>query len=348
MNRRWVAAGVAAVVVVGAVVAVRAARSDDVDLPAISADRLAASAVTALARDPDVSGDLRLHLDLGLPDLGAASLFDGSAVGFLLGDHTIRLWRSPFGARISVVEPNSEQGVYLGNDGAWAWDFGNLSATRLAPAGIRTGLFPLDLLVDEDMFRGLLHGLEPTTRVFVDGGVRVAGRDAYRLALEPRTDDTLVGRVEIDVDAEQRIPLAARVYPRGSSAAALSLEFTSVSYDDVDPAIFDFTPPDDARISDRPSGTGPLALLGIAFAGATGAAEGGGLTTRSFGHDWASVVAIRWDESLRIPDDLTRFIPFSGPLVSVRQFGTSRGVWLLVGAVPPKTLERIGEQEFAG
>ena len=340
------AAGVAAVVVVGAVVGVRAAASNDVDLPPVSPDRLAASAAAALARDPDITGELRLHLDLGLPDVGATSLFDGSAVGFLLGDHTIRLWRSPFGARISIVEPNSEQAVYLGRTGAWAWDFSNLTATRLAPPGIRTGLFPLDLLVDEDMFRGLLHGLEPTTRVFVDGGVRVAGRDAYRLVLEPRTGETLIGRVEVDVDAEERIPLAARIYPRGSTSAALSLEFTDVSYGDVDPAMFHFEPPADARVRDQPSAAGPLGLIGIAVAGATGAT--GELTTRSFGHDWASVVAIRWDESLRIPDDLSRYIPFSAPLVSVRQFGSPSGLWLLVGAVPQKALERIGDRELSG
>jgi hypothetical protein len=339
-----VALGVAAVVVVGTVVWASSGRGD-VELPAISPDRLAASAAAALARDPTISGTLTEHLNLGLPDFGDASTFGvGGALGLLLGDHTIRLWRSPFGARVSLVEPTSERGLYLGRTGAWAWDFGTLTATRLAPEGIRTGLFPLDLLVDEGTFRGLLDGLAPSTDVFVDGGTRVAGREAYRLALEPKAHDTLVGRVEIDVDAETRIPLAVLIVPRGARSAAVGLGFTSVSYGDIDPTIFDFTPPPGVTVRDSASGFDPLALLGVAITGQAA----GGLTTRSFGRSWGSVVAIRMDGGIALPDELAQFIPLSTPLVSARWVTSHGAPWLLVGAVPQRTLVSIARREFGG
>ena len=340
--RKWIALGVAAVVAVGAVVWASAG-SNDVELPGITPDRLVASAAAALARDPTISGTLKEHLNLGLPNVGDPTTFGvEGGLGLLLGDHTLRLWRSPFGARVSFIESTSERGLYLGRTGAWAWDFGTLTATRLAPAGIRTGLFPLDLLVDEDTFRGVLDGLEPTTDVFVDGGTTVAGRKAYRLALEPKPEtETLVGRVEFDIDAETRIPLAAKIVPLGSGSAAVSLAFTSVSYGDIDPALFDFTPPAGVKVQDSPNGFNPLGLLGIAIAGG----EAGGAGTRSFGRSWGSVVAIRMDSTL--PDELTQFIPLSTPLLSTRFAATERAQWLLIGAVPQKVLRAIDQQEFS-
>jgi hypothetical protein len=344
--RKWIAVGVAVVVVAGVAVWASAGPGR-VDLPSIPPDRLVASAAAALARDPTISGTLEEHLNLGLPDLGDTSTIGVDAgLGLLLGDHTLRLWRSPFGARVSLVESTSERGLYLGRTGAWAWDFATLTATRLAPEGVRTGLFPLDLLIDERSFRGLLDGLEPTTDVFVDGGGRVAGREVYRLALEPKPDvDTLIGRLEFDVDAQTRIPLAVKLAPRGSTTAAVSLGFTSVSYRDIDPELFDFQPPAGVRVLDSPGAEfNPLALLGVAFAGG----EAGDVRTRSFGRSWGSVVAIRMDQRITLPDELTQFIPLSTPLLSTRFAGTAHGLWLLIGAVPQKVLEGIDRREFPG
>ncbi len=348
IDRRHAAVGVALALAIGSVVAVRAGSSSP-HLPPTTPDGLAASAAAALARDPTIQGEIRVHVDLGLPDLGDSPELGAVPFGFLAGDSTLRIWRSPFGARIALVESVSERDFYFGHTGAWTWDFGTLTATRLAPPGIRTGLFPLDLLVDEDEFRGLLHGLEPTTRVSVDRDVRVAGRDAYRLVLEPRTPDTLVGRVEIDVDAERRVPLAVRIVPRRSATAALSIEFTSVSFADVDPHLFDFTPPAGATVREAEGMANPLGLLGIAVGGSASAgsdAAAGTAGIRSFGHDWASVVAIRMDERVRLPDALTRFVPFSAPLVSARWATGSGAGWLLVGAVPQRVLARVQEREL--
>jgi hypothetical protein len=246
------------------------------------------------------------------------------------------------------VDSTSERDIYFGRSGAWTWDFRTLTATRLAPAGVRTGLFPLDLLVRPSDFEGLLRGLQPTTRVLIDGGVRVAGRAAYRLALEPRTSETLVGRIEIDVDAEHRLPLAVRVFPWGSSSPALSVGFASVSFDDIDPHMFDFVPPPGATVRRLDSGAGLLALVGGTVGGISssdlvpGIAPGAS-SVRSFGHDWASVVAVHVTPSVQQTSlgYLRRFLPLSAPLVSARLVDRANGQWLLVGFVPQSALRRI-------
>ncbi|HXJ63696.1 MAG TPA: hypothetical protein VNN79_08065, partial [Actinomycetota bacterium] len=157
------------VMAVGSVVGVRAATRGPVRLPPVSADRLAAETASALASDPTISGTVVVHVDLGIPDLGdTGGLFDAGPFSLLLGDHTVRVWRSPLGARFALVEPTTERDLYLGRDGVWAWDFSRLTATRLAPPGVRTGLFPLSLVVTPGDFEGLLDGLRPTTRVVVD------------------------------------------------------------------------------------------------------------------------------------------------------------------------------------
>jgi hypothetical protein len=347
ISRRTVGlAGTGLALVAAAVVAVRAGAAPP-HLTPVSPDRLAATAAAALARDPTIAGEVRLHVDLGAPSLGDVGPFASGPLS-LLGDHVVRLWRSPFGARLALVEGTSERDLYLGRTGAWAWDFGTLTATRLTPAGVRTGLFPLDLLVRPRDFEGLLRGLEPTTRVFVDGSVRVAGRAAYRLALEPRTAATLVGRVEIDVDAERRIPLAVRVMPRGSSSAALSVAFTSVSFDDIDPHVFDFTPAPGVTVRGFHGTPSPLALIG----GAIGSIRGfdlfpglasGPNSVRSYGHDWASAVAVHVSPPVQETawGYLTKFLPLSAPLVSARLVDRPDGQWFLVGSVPQSTLRRI-------
>jgi hypothetical protein len=315
-----------------------------VELPPVSPDRLAAESAAALAGDPTFSGTVRIHFDLGVPNLGDSDLPGVGPLGALLGDHTVRVWRSPFGARLALVEPTTERDFYLGRDGGWTWDFASLTATRVAPPGIRTGLFPLDLLVGPEDFQGLLDGLRPTTRVVVDHGLRVAGRAAYPLALEPRTPGTLVGRVEIDVDAERHLPLALRVFPRGSPGrAALEVGFTSIGFGSIDSHAFDFSPPPGAVVARSEAASSPLGLLGALGFGIVGASRLPGVEeVRTFGHDWAGVVAVRFAgaESSGLLD-LGSLLPVSGPLLSARLFERPGRFWLLAGAVPQSTLARV-------
>src|SRR5205823_7231755 len=91
--------------------------------------------------------------------------------------------------------------------------------------------------------------IDPTTTVRGGAPERVAGRDAYRLILEPRMVRTLIGRIEIAVDAEHRMPLGVTVFARGAESAALSAAFSGVSFDAVQASIYRFAPPRGATVS---------------------------------------------------------------------------------------------------
>src|SRR2546426_227734 len=59
----------------------------------------------------------------------------------------------------------------------------------------------LELADPLTLARRALRAITPTTSVTVEPDARVAGRPAYALVLRPRTPSTLVGRVEVDIDA---------------------------------------------------------------------------------------------------------------------------------------------------
>ncbi len=66
---------------------------------------------------------------------------------------------------------------------------------------------------------------------------------AYDVVLTPTSTLTLIGRIDVAIDAETRLPLRFQVFPRGSDAAAIEAGFTSVSFEPIDPSMFSFTPP---------------------------------------------------------------------------------------------------------
>jgi len=323
-------------IVTGVAVLARAKASPD--LPPTGPVALVSSTVRAIASNPAVSGQLATHADL-IPGLSA---FAGPAVGsvsVLSGDRTIRLWRSPFGLRVSDVEPFGERSIFVGRNGIWTWDFQSLEASRLAgPPPPGGGLpFGLQFLDPTATVRDVLSGLSPTTTVTVDGSTRVAGRPAYRLILRPRTHRTLVGRVEIDIDAERHLPLAVLVYPR-AGRAALSIQFEAIDFGPIDPRIFDFTPPPGATVRNGSKGSiGASAGLGGLLAGGLGLGLGhaGSGGVRILGSGWTSVLAVPISSQPTAQGDqqLNSLLPFTGPLVSATFTYRGGREWLLVGPV---------------
>src|SRR5439155_18457066 len=82
----------------------------------------------------------------------------------------------------------------------------------------------------------------------VGGTARVAGRAAYVLVVEPRTSATLVGRIEVSIDAESHLPLRVAVFARGAGAPAISAGFTAVGFGPIPPRTFAFSPPPGATV----------------------------------------------------------------------------------------------------
>ncbi len=311
---RW-ALPVGAVIAAGGVLAgtVFASAAAPV-LPRMTPAQLIAS--LRLARMPrSFSATLTETANLGfpsLPSIGGLSSSPLSAASLVSGSHTIQVWSAgPRHLRVALPVSFGETDLRVNGNQVWLWQSQGQKSTRIlasgrpshymgakpgiagqpAPAGTTPGpdwakLTPLQAA------RKVLALAGPTTRVTIPGTTTVAGRNAYQLAIAPRTGQSLVGRILIAIDAKTHLPLSVQVYARGSASPALAIGFTSLSFARPAMSNFTFTPPPGAHVKTvvlpgrhpvatrvrpgqaMPRGHGPL----------------GGVQT--FGTGWLSVAAI--------------------------------------------------------
>jgi hypothetical protein len=356
-----------AVLLVGGIFTVAGGASTTPNLPPLTPEQLVASTIQGLASPPPVAGHVSVDLGLGLPQLPnegpAAFARAGDLISYLLGDHRLHVWRSSGGVRLTDLLPLAEKSlvVSVAERDAWAWDSESYTAYHLRGPGDRPGAggalatggtkgdgygpigFPAGLLDPVKLAGAAIAAITPTTAVSVSTPVRVAGRAAYELVLEPRSGETLVGSIRIDVDAERHVPLGVLVFARGASKPAISVVFTGVSFDPIEPSTFRFSPPPGAKVVEASD---------LAGHGAQEGSKGLGLgeylagPPRLFGHDWETIVAVPVSNLPEIVGGpagalLSRFLPFSGPLLSVRLVDRGDHGWLVYGAVPQKALAAV-------
>jgi hypothetical protein len=219
------------------------------------------------AGDGDGEDDADGAPSAGLDDLIALATGSFDANVYVDEDH----------ARLQVLDRLAERNVYLGPDEAWFVDSETRTATRLTlPADTDLEQLKADAeaqaeqLADEARARAeaelpdgeqlptpqqlldrALERLDETTEVSVGTDGRVAGREAYELVLEPRTDETLVGEVRFAIDGENGAALAASVTGRGSSDPAFSVGFTDIDFSAPEPSVFAFEPADDVTVTEQ-------------------------------------------------------------------------------------------------
>jgi outer membrane lipoprotein-sorting protein len=325
--------------------------SPSAGLTAVTPQDLVASVLNATAADPTISGEVATHVDLGLPDLSQLPVQSSSGAGVIgllesiSGDHTLRVWHSGDNLRVSDLLPAAERSTILSEDAAWAWDSQTFTAYRLPPlpqppadAGTLPNVPTPPVPVDpETLAQRALSAIEPTTSVSLGANTQVAGRDTYTLIIEPKTSETLVGRIEIDIDTQQDLPLRVAVYARGTQTPAITTEFTRVSFEPLDPSVFAFSPPPGAKIEQvslpqespatKPRGSVP------------------GKDARVFGSGWSTVVAVRIpsiaDVQKQLGADVSSFLPYSGSLVSATLVDRGDHAWLIAGSVPQSSLVRV-------
>jgi hypothetical protein len=203
----------------------------------------------------------------GLDDLIALATGSFDANVYLDEDH----------ARLQVLDRLAERNVYLGPDEAWFVDSETRTATRLTlPEGTDLEQLKSDAEAEAEQFADeakaraeaelpdgeqlptpqqlldrALERLDETTEVSVGTDGRVAGREAYELVLEPRTDETLVGEIRFAIDGENGAALAASVTGRGASEPAFSVGFTDVDFSAPDPSVFAFEPAADVTVTEQ-------------------------------------------------------------------------------------------------
>jgi hypothetical protein len=343
-RRRAVGAAVVLALTAVAGIGLVSVRADDHPaLPPVAAEELLASTIDAASRPASISGEVSSNLDLGLPQLPSSL---GGGVGPLsiltsfLGEQHWKVWSSPDGLRVAHLLPAREQDLVVSPTDVWWWDSAALRAVHLDLAALRRdvglpatgGAAGAPSPDPVQLARTLIDAVAPCASVSVQGTERVAGRDAYVLALIPLSSDSLVGSIRVSIDAQTRLPLRVEVRAAGSEDAPISSGFTSVSFGPVDPATFSFDPPPGANVrdaSDAAAGGGdrsgaPGDLPAIADA-------------QTFGSCLGVVVAVRLDGPL--PTRAAEVLPLGGRLGSVIAVDRGDHTWLLAGLVDVDALE---------
>jgi outer membrane lipoprotein-sorting protein len=299
------------------------------DLRLVSPSTLIASTLHAVANRTPVWGTVTTHVDLGIPQLPSSLNDPAGPAAVLLADQTFKVWYGPDGIRVAQILPFAERDVVANRTDLWFWDAQRFTAWHYAVDETAARQAPPPI---GDLTR-LVSEVVHDNRSFVAASVAqaqvVAGREAYILRLTPATDDTLLGRIDVAIDAETRMPLSLQLFPRGSSAAVVEVKYASVTFGPVDASMFTFTPPQDAVVkqaSDERSGV-PESMPQPPFQ-----------AVRVFGRGFGMVLAVRVSD---VPADLRRLFPYAGPLGSADLVDRGDHSWLVVGLVEPTALAEV-------
>lgn len=265
MSRAWLrwmpAAAVPAVIAAGVLAGSIPARAGD-PLPEKTPAQVLA--LVAGHTTKTFSGTVEQTSDLGLPELPAPGPTSGpasaggaaSALELLTGQHTARIFMDgPAKVRIQLVDRLAERDLIRRDSDVWFYSSKDNTAAHLTLPAKASDLplpqpeAPVPPTPDELASR-LLAAADPSTEVTVGPDVEVAGRAAYNLVLEPRTEGTLVGSAAIAVDSETGMPLRVSVTARGQAEPAFQSGFASLSLEPPDDSRFSFVPPPGATVKE--------------------------------------------------------------------------------------------------
>ena len=257
--RALVPLSVMGIVAAAAVIAPRIASAAP-DLPPISAQDLL---VKALDSKVDAfSGTAALTTNLGLPAL-PGGVGGASPLSLISGTHTLQVAADgPAKQRIALLGSMSEYDLVRNGDQVWIYDSstnsvghgdGEGAGAQSKHAGTKA---PDQMpLTPQQAAKQFLAAVTPSTKLAVDGTKSVAGQAAYTLIIEPKQTGSLIGKVEIAIDAQNGAPLQVAAYAAGATTPAFELGFTSVSFTAPPDSRFDFTPPKGAKVSPLDGGS---------------------------------------------------------------------------------------------
>jgi outer membrane lipoprotein-sorting protein len=205
-----------------------------------------------------VSANIKLTNHL----LEGASLASGGGQGGELASSPLinggsgRLWISSDGrVRLELQAEKGDTQVISDGNSVSIYDGASNTLYRYTPpAGTATGMThaPKDTgthqpatvaQIQEEITMISAHanlsGAQPTD---------VAGHAAYTVRITPKEGGSLIGGAELSFDASNGAPLRAAIYSSTSPAPVIELAATELSYGPVDPSVFSFAPPANAKI----------------------------------------------------------------------------------------------------
>jgi len=104
------------------------------------------------------------------------------------------------------------------------------------------------VLTPQQAANEILKAVGKTTTVGVQSNVTVAGDSAYQLTLAPKDHRSLIGRVQIAIDAKYGMPLRVQVFAKGAASPAFQVGYTALSFTAPAAANLAFTPPPGAKV----------------------------------------------------------------------------------------------------
>lgn len=282
---------VVAIVATGAAIAPSIASAAPA-LPQITAQNLLAKA--AQSKVEAFSGTVSMTTNLGLPALPDLS-GGANPLSLLSGTHTLQVAADgPTKQRVALLDTMSEYDLIHNGKDLWVYDSqqNSVSHTTSTDAGTAqeksgdTKDGSAVPLTPQQAAQKFLDAVTPSTNVSVDRTQSVAGRAAYTLVLSPKEKGSLIGKVEIAIDAQNGAALRVAVYPAGSGTAAFDVAFTSVSFSTPSASRFDFTPPKGSKLTPfigQGGGMQPKSGTGTSSAD---------LAPQAMGTDWLTVVEL--------------------------------------------------------
>lgn len=269
---RWAVPAAAAAVAVGAIAwPTGQARADD--LPVRSAEQLLVD--VQQAKVDGLSGTLSETADLGLPSLssvtGSASSTGTSLTSLVSGTHTARVWASGETlSRVAVQADAAETNIVRNGTNVWEWSSASRTATHVilpteqqakaieaqheaaakkagvkTPSSTSTAKTPA---TPQEAAQQIVQALSKDSTVTTTDNATVAGRAVYELVLTPKQSTSRVASVHIAIDGQTHVPTRVQVFSTKTSAPAVELGFTSVSFSKPDASVFAFTPGKDATV----------------------------------------------------------------------------------------------------
>ena len=205
-----------------------------------------------------VSGTVQEQSNLGLPQLPTTGAGSGSqtaqGLDLLTGTHTFRVFAAGrTDRRIQVLDADDERDLVQHGTSIWTYDYNKRAATHVtvdaaalkkAAAEHRSAAAPSGVTTPDQAASLLLSKLKPSSTVTTSPHyVSVAGRDAYVLTVTPKTTATTVGSITLAIDATTGLPLQFQVFARGTTAPAVQIGYTSVSYSTPAASLLSWTPP---------------------------------------------------------------------------------------------------------
>ena len=271
---RWMPAVAAPALIAAVVLAAPLQAAVSPTLPAKTAEELVAMVAGNDVRA--LSGTLEKTVDLGLPQLsvGGSGSQKGSSAGtaasmpgvgdvleLLTTSHTVRIYLDGASKqRLQVLDTLAERDVVHNGNTVWGYDSASNMATMVTlpataqPSGPGSatpysGSTAMVMPTPAAIAARFLSNVDATTGVSVGANTEIAGRSAYELVLEPRTSDTLIGKVSIAVDSSTGLPLAVTVQAKGSTSAAFQLAFSQLTLAAPAESMFTFEPPAGATVT---------------------------------------------------------------------------------------------------